>query len=486
MNKHKIPLKNIIIMLMLTTLIISMFVGCGSNKAAKTGTKGMTVLIREMDTQDKYFRENIIKPFEKEHGVKINVVSFDAYSDIDSMIKLEMSTGKKTIGLFETPSSEASILLGKKMVYPLEEVVNKDQLQKDLSEYVESSLKVGSVDGKNYFIPRKMELNTMVYLKSKVSDAIKNWSKYKNEINDMVKKENGYGLPDGYTLNNDPNEWDSYDVAVASYYWKNTDYNGLKSPRTAHRGKNYESSVDDLMTGIYGYNGTAQDMLTMNTAPVKDYYKWESFMASNKLYNSSMWEQEWSGGSIWKAFSNEQVFLALYMSQMDEFNIHGGSNPEMTGYLNNPSDMGVAMVPAGVSLEMKDGKPARVGNHVSGNFEWVWGIPKTSPDAKLSYELVRWITSKEVQKQECQIFGIAPIRKDVLNDIKSFKEPWMGEIFEAANKQGQQKNLEIPNVPEWYQAGQVYLDMWFDIIKNGKNVDKAIEEYTPKLEEKIK
>lgn len=107
-----------------------------------------------------------------------------------------------------------------------------------------------------------------------------------------------------------------------------------------------------------------------------------------------------------------KVFLAM-MHQIDSFFIHGGTHPHMQGYLANPDDLGVAVMPKGNSFGLdSEGRPHRAGNRKAGTAGWWWGIPKTASHPQLSAELAKWITSHENHLSECKVFGMMPIRKD--------------------------------------------------------------------------
>ncbi|OCA87878.1 hypothetical protein A8F94_08550 [Bacillus sp. FJAT-27225] len=444
--------------------------------------KEMTIYIRMMEAQDKWFRENIIKSFEKEYGVKINVRTYQTSVDLQNVLKLD--EGKKTIGLVKTLHSDLVPFVENGYIMDLETAVGEGY-KKDLEEYTEAAVEMGTVNGKVYYIPRKLETNTLLFVKSKVNDAVKNWEKFESDIQAMFKAENGVGLPDDYTLEADPNEWDWYDLAVVGYYWANTEYDGKKEPRIAHRAQKYEGTVTELVTKVYQTGGTPEDVLNLNSQPVKDTFQWENFYKNNKIYNPGMWEEGWSGGGIWQAMANGKVYLA-FMHQIDAFFIHGGSDPSMTGYLADPDDMGLAIMPQGVSLELKDGNPARVGTHGSQLAGFWWGIPNSTPDAKLSYELARWITNETNHKAETQQFGMMPVRKDIMNDLNgTFKEKWMQEVFDVANRQLDEGVQKIPQVQTWPEYVELYLNAWYDIVVDQKyTVDQGLaEQYGPKSDQ---
>ena len=442
----------------------------------------MTVLIRMMDIQDLWFREKM-KEFERENQVKINVVTFDQVEDVKKMIDLERKSGKSTIGLVKTAMEMVYPLASQNYLIPLEDITDSSKLEKDLKEYLPEALKVGTIDDKIYYIPRKLETYLMFFLKSKVQDALNNWEKNRTRIDSILKQVNNYGLPKGYQLESDPQDWDYYDLVVLSYFWANHPYQGLTLARMAHRGKRYAGTVNELITRIYQLGGDKEDVLSMTTDPVIDCFQWESFFIQNNLYHPGMWEQAFSGGNIWKAISQGEVFLC-FLHQIDLFFVHGGSDPTMSGYLLDPEDMGISIMPKGVSLDLTEkGQPQREGEHFSNLYGWWWGIPVTSPDPKLSYKLARFITSKENQIEECSRFGMYPVRNDVIDNLEqAFDVPWKQEIFKISRLQFESGTEETPQLIQWPQIGKNYLDAWYEIAVDKKllkrtEITKALNKY---------
>ncbi len=431
---------------------------CGGSREA------YTVLIRMMDIQDQYFRNTLIPAAEKELGVKLHVATYDRVEDIERMIRNDAD--KQRLVLVKTALEQVTPMIEQKLVLPLDNIVSATALRADLAEYDAAAVRFGSHAGQTWFIPRKLECNLFLFIQSEVARAVKDWFGMRKGIEAMFERENGTGLPAGYTLEADPNQWDWYDLAVAAYVWAHTPgADSLTHGRLAHRAKDYGGTTVELLTKLYQAGGTADDFFTMQSDAVLDLFAWEAFMVKNGLYNAAMWEQRWSGGGIWKGFAAGQVYAA-FMHQIDAFFIHGGTHPTMQGYLCNPDDMGLAVMPAGASLELNaQGQPVRCGVHASNFSGWWWGIPATTPNAELSYKLARFITGHEQHARECAIFGMMPVRRDMIDTLdRSFKQPWMREVFSASQAQFAACVVEPPRSAQFVRIGEIWRRAWYSLV----------------------
>jgi len=198
-----------------------------------------------------------------------------------------------------------------------------------------------------------------------------------------------------------------------------------------------------------------------------------------------MWVDPWSGGGIWNAMKDGKVFLAM-MHQIDCFFIRGGTHPTMEGYLVNPDDLGEAVMPLGVSVELDaDGKPVRIGSRKASTGGWWWSIPKNAPHPELSVELAKWITNYDNHLAECKTFGMMPVRKDILDNIgEAFPEGWMGEVFATSISQLELNGENtVPLIAEYSNVGINYLDAWYDIVvdENYGEAEKVDRDYIKKV-----
>jgi ABC-type glycerol-3-phosphate transport system substrate-binding protein len=442
-----------------------------------------------IDQQGQFFKEKIVAGFVDKNNSDIEVIT---YNNVDS-IDFELDKFVNEIGLVKVPFEKSWSLVRKDYIMPLDSFLNEDELNEFNKTFILTSL--GNSKNKQYFIPRKFETRLMVYLQSKVVDAVSIWRKYRNEIQEDLKKFNGTGLPATYILESDPNEWNYFDIFVVGWIWAHTPYNGRISARIAHRGKKYSGTSHRVIDRVFQCNGDSADVINLQGDAVIDAFHWEAVYAASGIYNEKMWKESWSGSGVWKGFQDGEVFLS-FMTQLDCFFIHGTGHKGLKGYLTNPDDFGVATMPMGCSVELSStGKIKRVGRKAITTGGWWWGIPKTTPDPHLSYKFARHIISMENQVQGCSRFGMIPVRKDVLIDMQMlFGGEWISEIYNVSFKQLMyNKTTIVPSHPRFNEIGHIYLDAWFDIVvgknwSDNKSIPDRIfiqryinEKYVPKI-----
>lgn len=451
--------------LVLITIVLSLFFGCGQKQKNE-----LTILIRMMPAQQRFFRDEIIKPFEQKFDCKINIATFTNQWDIESMLKLETEKKAGDIGVVKTPFEMTRVLVGKGYMKSLYDIKDSEQVTNDIAEYHQLAAGLGYIDNVPYYIPRKLETQIMYYSKSKVADAVKKFPSYKDNINKELKKYNRHGLPADYALEADPNQWDFYDLYVVGSIWAKEKYNDASVGRLAHRGARYEGTTLYLLDRALQLGATSSDILRMNADKVVDMFVWENVLIKSGLYNPGMWQDPWRGSNLYNGIKDGKIFLT-FLQQIDCFIVHGWEDdPAMTTYLPKPDDMGLAAIPKAVSFEL-DAKrmPKYEGTRAISTGGWWWGVPKTCPNPTLAYEFIRYITNKENQAKECSRFGMLPVRKDILNNLPQvFEEGWVGEIFKVSIEQVKLQVSDsfivtVPLVKQYSDIGQNYIDAWYKL-----------------------
>jgi len=455
--------------------------GCGKKQKE---AKEVTLLIHMLPNQEKFFRTEILDVFEQLNNCKINTVLYDKMWDLETILKLQKEKADPNIFLVKVPFEMTRVLVGKGLMEPLDKIIDSSVLEQDLAEYHPLAMGLGYVDNKPYYVPRKLETRVVFYLKSKVADAIQNWKKFEKDLNKLLKEQNGYGLPKGYVLEDNAEQWDYYDLFVMGYYWAHTKYfnTNVFMPRIAHRGDRYEGTALGLVDFAMQFGAQEKDILRMDADPVVDMLSWEAIYVKNGIFNSGMWNDPWRGSNIYDAIKDGKVFLTVFQ-QIDCFLVHGWEeNPEMRGYLKDPNDMGVCTMPTAVSFWLNpDGTYKKTGTKRISTGGWWWGVPTTSPDKKLAYQLARFITNHDNQAVECTKFGMIPVRKDIINRLsETFELGWVGDIFKVSVGQLDYNNMAtVPLVKEYGDIGKNYIEAWYEICVDkfskptGAKVDEA-------------
>lgn len=455
-------------------LVICIFILLGNSCKQKEDVKEVTVLIRMMDIQDVWFRENLSREAMDRLNIKLNFLTFNDFEEIEILLRQQEELGEGVIGVVKTPLSVLDSLVAKDYISPLEEIIPEEEVTNFRDEFIDIAMEHGTFSNKTYYIPRKLEVNTFLYLKSELKSALTRFPEYKDEIDQMFKKQNGYGLPVNYTLEENPDTWDWFDLAVVSFIWSRTpDSTGLIWPRMAHRGKDYEGTTVELISKAYQAGTSIKDTLSFKGNGILDLMMWEAFYVENGLYNPKMWEESWSGGGIWNGMKAGEVYGA-FMHQLDSFFIHGGTHPAMEGYLKNPDDMAVSLMPKGVSLELdENGVPLRTGDHLSSTNGWWWGIPNSCSDKESALALIQLITSLDFHKSESLTFGMLPVRKDIYESLDSLiDEPWQREVFSTGLEQYNNYGIIAPTHREYTTISSIIREAWFNIIVNKHYTDE--------------
>jgi hypothetical protein len=406
-----------------------------------------------MESQEIWFQENIIKEFEKQNRCKVIIRRFGADYELVEILRKEGKVWEKNnVSLVKTPLHLTLLLHKEGDVKTYEDTLSDLEfskseidswLQKIMDEFDSVALKFSrfsTITGeKLHFLPRKLDTRLMIYRKSKVADVVKNWYKFKSQINAILKTENGHGLPKNYKLESDVNKWDFYDLLVVGYYWANTEYNGEKTARIAHRSKNYSGTVIGLIDRASQFGASKEDICNMHKSSdaIIDMLYWESIFRKYNLYCKGMWQEDgWYGYDIYKGIKNGKVYLA-WMHQLDCMLIYGAEHLGIKGFLTEKEDLGVSIMPQGVSFELKkDGLPQRTGSRKAHTSGWFWGIPKNSPQPELAYKLAMFITSYEYHLEESKNFYLIPIRKRVRDTLKADLDAgWQAEVYTKSFEQ---------------------------------------------------
>lgn len=443
-------------------------------------TTKLNVVMRLRPDQEAFFKTRIVKPFEKKYKC---IVQIKSYQDPSTLPEI-LNAGRDSIDLVDPPISMTRSLVSKNLIAPLDEIIQPKELGDLRHEFF--LMDVTALNGQSYFIPRYVETPVIVYLKSQMAEVAQYWEARKDEINRILISYNGKGLPRNYILEKDPAQWDYYDLFVAGYYWSQKEIQGQRRGRMALGAIGSPEAAQSLMDKCYQAGANQDGILRMSDDAVIDMFQWQSIFAKEGILNPELLKAHWSEKEIYEGFQSGELFFAE-ATQMEAFLIHGNGTKEMPGYLSNPDDMGIALMPHGNSVQLNaQGAPQREGHKSVGTRSWWWGVTRMSPHKNLAYQLAHFLSSTDNQIQECSAFGMVPVRQDLLGELGlMFGGGWTSELFQTASQQlVENKYTTMPLTEDFTELAKNYSDAYQNICLPGSTQKTSFEDIQKALDER--
>jgi hypothetical protein len=442
-------------------------------------TAKVNVVMHLRPDQEELYRTRILKPFEKKNKC---IVQLKTYQDPAKLPDL-LSSGD-TVDLIDPPLSMTRTLVGRNLIAPLDEILQPKELAELRKEFFLMDL--GSAQDRPYFIPRYLETPVLIYLKSQVAEAVQYWDLRKDEINRALARYNGKGLPRNYDLEKDPSQWDYFDLFVAGWYWSNKEVQGQKRGRMALGPVGSPVTPQALMDKCFQAGAAPEALLRMNDDAVVDMFQWQSVLVREGALNPALIKSKWSEEDIRRGFRSGELFLSE-ATQMEAFLIHGNNTPEMPGYLADPEDMGVALMPKGCSLLLDSrGLALREGRRSVGTRGHWWGVPREARNRELSFKLAHYLSNMQNQIVESSAFGMIPVRQDLLGELGlMFGGGWTSDVFQTASQQLVENRFTVsPMVEEFTEMGLNYLGAYEELCLPGATQKTRFEDIQKALEDR--
>jgi hypothetical protein len=457
-----------------------MIIGCSP-------LKKLTILVDMEPDQRQYLKNTLLYGYEKKTAIKVNV--FD-YKNADSLEEyLKKYSGR--VNLVEVPLEKSDVLARKGFFKPLDSFLTSEELRFFNDNFLLGSF--GMVSNRPTLIPRSFETPVLVFSKSKVADALKAWSENKEIVAQNLKTYNGLGLPAGYKLEDDPSRWDMYDIAVIGLLWTKGANGGS---RIAHVSRKNAELFSFIEGGVYRCGGDSLAVMGCRGDALYDFLHWESVLSRCGVYNQKMWDKGWGRDELMGAYVNGDIYCMI-LTLGDCFRLHGTGHAERRSMLQNPDDLGLALLPQGCSVELdNNGNVIRRGSRgVATKSTW-WAIPYNASSALMSYRLAKYLSDTLQHVAEVSRFGKIPVRKEVVDTMDTLiKDPWIKKGLEVSLQQIVH-NAECIVSDRLYSQMYInlYIDIWYGMIvaqnwapQNGGvpergYIQTAIEQrYQPKL-----
>jgi ABC-type glycerol-3-phosphate transport system substrate-binding protein len=360
-------------------------------------------------------QNEVVGGFEKLYKCKVYLVNYETNENLNGMFAEDSAVSQ--ISLVSVPFELMESLAEKQKMTPLSDIVTESVLQFDIETYYYKFSDMGNIDEKYYYLPHRVEVPVLFYLKSKVADAQGKYLKYEKEIDDALKFFNGFGLPDGYVLEENPNEWDLYDIFVIGYIFSNEEYGEKKHGRILWRG-NENGKRKNLFSGKEN----------------EEINQWEKIFGEYEIFNELSYLENYSAVRNYNAIKDGEIFMSYFL-QKDCFNVSEGTDEsQMQPYISDLSDIGIALIPSAVFFSLdKDGNTINAGQRIPEISGFCWGIPKNSKEKELAYLFVQYLNNRDINTKKTIRFGAIPVREDVFLNVQNiYDEKWLGEGYTTA------------------------------------------------------
>lgn len=382
---------------LLTVLLALLLVGC-----RQPVTLSLELPLNH--DEKKWFIEQLLFEFEQQEGIRVDLYTSDA------------------------PASKADVFaLSRPQLTPKTQRRSRSVAQFWTGaggEFFEPALELGE----DHFLPLFLNPRVLVYSRSRVLEAYLGWESRRDEIEGVLKRYNGSGLPDGYSLEVDPDAWDLYDLVVLSLYW------GQESEPRVALGFDPAGALGTFAELAYASGATLDELLRGKGPGVRNAHYWLSFFEDSQTL-------PWSAGeSLPERLAQAELWLG-FLDIRQVFSLYRGDTPDRV-----LSDLAVAPLPRGVSFYLNgEARPFFPGRHRALMEGYFLGV---SPDCRHPEEaaaLVAWLLSDAVQQRTCEYLGYLPVKSSLQDNILSrFREDWIKDLFLIGLEQLQGDTARLP------------------------------------------
>jgi ABC-type glycerol-3-phosphate transport system substrate-binding protein len=427
--------------------------------------RAFKVLLRVSPDEAAWVRDNEIAEFSATHDLDISVETAPTYEAVLERLKTEAAHPTDLL-LADLNDELADDAIRAGALRPIIDGATADRLEAVNRDYLPEGLKRAHVGTeKLWALPARSEIDTVVYFRPAVEDAYLHWEQDRERIDATIKAINGVGLPTGYHLKRMPDHWDSFDLFVASWYWSHHPApwadgeggadGGVPQPRVAIRTGPSDEALRDLLTSFYLQGVADADIAAgkVDVPSVIDALQWQALWRREGVAVRGQKGVGVTAEEVYELLKKRELAWAP-LSVEQSFLLHGGARAGAPPGIDRPSDLGWSVMPKGVSMELKNGKPARSGHTFSFHEISFWVAPKNTPDIQVAFQLARFMTQPGIQQREAEALGRLPVRVTVRDNYPIlFRLPWMQNIFDACF---QQLDLGSGDIPD--QVADQHLD----------------------------
>ena len=419
------------------------------------------VLLRAGKPRIDWMLQNEFSEYGRQHDLDFEFVTAASFEDAFQLLLKEKDhpTGLLLADIDDEHTTE---LREKGAVQPMAGVAPPGELQADLTEYIPEAVKRGAAGGVQWFLPKRALVDVAIFLRPAVEDAYLHWQEDRPAIEAALKEANGVGLPARYQLEKSPEDWDTFDLFVAGWHWAhhpapwaeaavvlgNHPIQPVTAPRLGFPCGDNEDANDEFLTALYRHGATDQTFMRTDAPHLLDTLQWAALFRKSGIVPAAC---DGAGLDTFAVNSlmHERKLAWAPIDQEDSLWLHGGAHRDAPTGMAGAGDLAWSTLPRGVSAELDPrGEPARVGRSFAFEEVHLWAVPVHSPDARLAFELARFIDQRGLQQRETESQGMLPIRNDLRQDYPVlFRLDWMQHMLDASFRQIDLGSGDVP--AEW-------------------------------------
>ncbi len=387
----------------------------------------LNLLTRASEPERNFLREHL-KPFEAKNNCVIRIT---AYSDAASL-GARLAAGDSLPDLAEIPDEAAPTLIRNGELADLDPWIDSAGRQAWRRNFFFTETWPGS---QHYLLPRFLETKLLVYSRRQVREAAEHWAAQRSEIDSVLRRYNGRGLPLNYRLEDNPAQWDFYDVFVAGWFWKTHESRGATHGRlVCDDGGNADARALSLWDRGARLGADTADLARMRGPAVQQLFQWQAAFAQQGLCHPAA-TGDGADLPLLTLFQNGEVFLAEVYPRL-AWRIHGDETVQYPAAAPDPEDVGVCTLPRGAALDLDAAGLAAEKTDAAFTRVWWFAVPARARAPALAVKLAGFLDAAKLQIEESAGFGLMPARKDLLADLSLlYGNDWTEAAFQAAAAQ---------------------------------------------------
>jgi len=419
------------------------------------------VVLIGMDAREADWYRGSLKVFLDQHHANLKFVAYDSAAQFDSLLAADHRSRSPRIVLVEAPMDRLAALVDSGAVRPLRSLPGLQEPAPFLAPFADAARGPAILGGTAYFIPSRLTTVCLCYSKARVADAVAHASEARPSVEAWLRDANGIGLPADYRLEDDPSQWDSYDLLMVAAYWASSPFVDGTAPRVAHVTAPPSALAFDLAARAFSMGAQGDAVLALDGFGVRDALAWESLFFAHGLYDTAMVSGAWNEEQVAAGVATGRIWLAT-LEPATILRLHGLAGAPSHAHPVN-SDIGLARMPRGVSLELAKRHPERSGDPWSARGGHWWAVPTKSPDPTLALAIVRRSTTPEFQVDAARALGWLPTRKDLVDDLVGiYRDPEEYELARQAARQLHDFGRSLPNTARWNASAAAFAAAWSD------------------------